>query len=321
MALEDSAAAETPELKLARDGDGDVVGDTIEVNPTLAPRTIGEIRKAKALALGFKIKKMAMTPALAIHWLETRAPNRTISMDHVKRLAARMKTGWLDQPDGIKFNKDGLLIDGQHRLWAIIEADIAVEMMVYEGVDEAAMTTFDTGRSRTVAQAYQIKHSDKRSRRKVETAGVLYALNRNVACFRLDNADHAATLIERYQDAIEWVVYLSAGNKHQTSRLLPASVRGALALAYRCHQRTTKAFVDAMITGAMLQEDSPELRLRRAIEGSTNRATDLQRFELAGKVLKCIHAKLKGYTLPKRIEASVEVNAYFQEQLVKMEAA
>lgn len=66
---------------------------------------------------------------------------------------------WNTNGQGVIFSPDGDLLDGQHRLRAVVEAGVTVEMFVVRGVPKERFETMDTGRARTVgdvlgAQSY-----------------------------------------------------------------------------------------------------------------------------------------------------------------------
>lgn len=77
--------------------------------------------------------------------LEYNNLNRPLNEQHVKRIAAQIIGGkWRFNGDTIKLSKDGAILDGQHRLWAIVEAKIAVKTIVVSGVERDAFATIDT---------------------------------------------------------------------------------------------------------------------------------------------------------------------------------
>ena len=78
--------------------------------------------------------------------------NRNIRQSVVKRYANDMKSGrWsTDACPPIVIAKDGSLIDGQHRLSAVMQAGVAVIMDVKTGVDFEAYKFFDCGATRSV---------------------------------------------------------------------------------------------------------------------------------------------------------------------------
>jgi hypothetical protein len=78
--------------------------------------------------------------------------NRKVKDRHVEWLASQMKAGkWLTNGEPIILDQEGLLLDGQHRLWAVMIADKEIETVVTRGVDRSTFSTIDTGAARTSA--------------------------------------------------------------------------------------------------------------------------------------------------------------------------
>ncbi|MDP2620568.1 MAG: hypothetical protein Q8P46_10395, partial [Hyphomicrobiales bacterium] len=70
-----------------------------------------------------------ITPELAREWLEkTNRKNRPLSELKWTAYAVDMLEGrWQYNGDAIRFGSDGVLLDGQHRLMACVEAGIPFE--------------------------------------------------------------------------------------------------------------------------------------------------------------------------------------------------
>lgn len=98
-------------------------------------------------------------PDEARKFLETVGVNRKVVQAHVERLAESMRRGeWVEMAgDPIRFNQQGELIDGQHRLWAVIEAGATLRFAVGRGLPAEAMTVLDTGRRRTLADFLEMR--------------------------------------------------------------------------------------------------------------------------------------------------------------------
>ena len=64
---------------------------------------------------------------------------------------------WLVTHQGIAFDVNGVLVDGQHRLAAIIEADRPVELTVFTEVAEGTFDVLDIGKRRTAADVLAIE--------------------------------------------------------------------------------------------------------------------------------------------------------------------
>lgn len=104
-----------------------------------------------------------VTPEMAERWLKLNTRNRKLNERVVKMYARDMGSGaWLLTGEGIKFASDGSLLDGQHRLAAIVKTGVTVPMFVMRGVDTAAQSVMDTGRKRTAADDLSI-HDEKNS--------------------------------------------------------------------------------------------------------------------------------------------------------------
>lgn len=83
------------------------------------------------------------------------ATNRNQSKSRAGRYTTDIVSGhWMTTHQGIALNENGQLIDGQHRLKGIVDADkivpgISVTMMICEGVPMNTFTTMDAGMNRT----------------------------------------------------------------------------------------------------------------------------------------------------------------------------
>lgn len=93
---------------------------------------------------------MDVTPQQAITWLEGNTHNRPVKQTHVDRLAQEIKAGrWRLTHQGIAFDTGGLLADGQHRLWAIIEAGMSVPVRVFFNEPPENRHVLDSGERRS----------------------------------------------------------------------------------------------------------------------------------------------------------------------------
>jgi hypothetical protein len=104
------------------------------------------------------IKKERITPELAKLYLEKNfADQRKVIQADVDKYAHAMTNGlWRENGNPLKFDEAGFLVDGQHRLLAIIQSGVAVEMYVMYGVSVEAVPTIDTGRHRSGRDAIVI---------------------------------------------------------------------------------------------------------------------------------------------------------------------
>lgn len=93
-----------------------------------------------------------ITPQTALEMLKTNIGNRPVRSAVVKRLAGIIRRGeWEISHQGIAFDANGRLLDGQHRLLAISEAGIACAVMVTRNVPTKSFRVMDQGARRSLA--------------------------------------------------------------------------------------------------------------------------------------------------------------------------
>lgn len=101
-----------------------------------------------------KVTRKNITPQVAENLLDNLYERqRAVKPQVVKRYAEAMRNGeWLTTGDTIKLSEDGKVMDGQHRLRAIVESGFTLEgAIIIQGVDEDAFNVMDQGRPRTFA--------------------------------------------------------------------------------------------------------------------------------------------------------------------------
>lgn len=107
----------------------------------------------------FQIERI--TPSKAQHYLETNTINRSVRPKRVKHYADQMTRGlWKISPQGIVIGKTGRLLDGQHRLQAIVDANTAINMAVFTEVDDELFDVLDSGMPRSLADRTGIDKDD-----------------------------------------------------------------------------------------------------------------------------------------------------------------
>jgi len=96
-----------------------------------------------------------ITPEKAKAMLAANTGNRKLRENHVAALARDIAAGnWQLNGDAIRFNCDGTLIDGQHRLAAVVKSSTPIQSLVVEGIDIGAKATIDTGAKRSAGDYF-----------------------------------------------------------------------------------------------------------------------------------------------------------------------
>jgi hypothetical protein len=99
-----------------------------------------------------------VTPELALAILEANSNNRPVSKQKIYEYASQIRKGsWRMNGQAIIISDAGILRDGQHRLKAVVEAGVPVEMLINSGVEDESYRTLDTGMKRTVGHVLSIE--------------------------------------------------------------------------------------------------------------------------------------------------------------------
>lgn len=102
------------------------------------------------MAAKIKSEMILVTPEMATQFLAFNEQNRRVRMGWVDYLAYTIKSGeWQSTHQGIAFSDSGRLLDGQHRMMAIVKADTPVNIMVTYGLPDDTFAAIDNGIKRT----------------------------------------------------------------------------------------------------------------------------------------------------------------------------
>lgn len=100
-----------------------------------------------------------MSPARAQAILEgCNERNRGCELRRIAQYAQDMRDGrWLFTGEAVKMSRDGKLLDGQHRLWAVLEAGVTVPLLLITGLDPRAQEVMDQGIPRRLHDALHLR--------------------------------------------------------------------------------------------------------------------------------------------------------------------
>lgn len=110
-----------------------------------------------------------------------RGNNRPFSPQHLSDLIGRQERGeWVMNGDTIRFDSDGQLRDGQHRLRMVKHTGIPIEVVVVRDIDPKTFVTMDVGKKRSFGDVLYIEKEDNHSQLAVATSWVWRYLNRRL---------------------------------------------------------------------------------------------------------------------------------------------
>lgn len=259
-------------------------------------------KKSKDWIDDVRVEIVDLTPEDAAELLENNTHNRKLRPRTVNQYVNAMKAGdWIFNGDPIRVTDKGRLLDGQHRLTAIVESGIVATTILITGLPDLAQITMDTGAKRTFADYLKLQ-GDKNVTGLASAVRLWHVYDRALH-------DHAsitdvytpATLTElaRHLDAHPDLRQATEG----AYAIYTAGVRvpvGALAVAIKVLRQIDKedaAFFFARLADGVGLLDTgrtqPILQLRRI--GMTNLSSNrLRSIIILGSVFKCWNAFREG---------------------------
>lgn len=116
-----------------------------------------------------------VTPEIAHALLAKNTHNRNLSPQKVEQLAGAIRRGeWSLNGDAIRISRTDILLDGQHRLHAVIKANKAIRTLIVRGLDDATQETMDTGKKRSLGDMLRLR-GEKNCSRLAAVIHILYS--------------------------------------------------------------------------------------------------------------------------------------------------
>lgn len=211
---------------------------------------------------------VTVTPEQAAKWLDRNVANRTVRPSRVKEYAAAMQEGrWLYTADPIRFDEDGRLIDGQHRLMALVRADLPVDMHVVRGLSRDAQDAVDTGAARTASDQLKVR-GFKHGPQMAQTVPIVNWLLKGGGFAAGYTRDEVVYWVGVHE-GLDEVVDLAYRNRN----LLPCQLAPFAAAHYAARrvsqepEATEQFFVEQLVETIGLVAGSPALATRRYLLG------------------------------------------------------
>jgi hypothetical protein len=215
---------------------------------------------------------MLVTPEAAGKWLEHNYNGqRRIQWERVTRYAEDMAAGkWIVTHQGIAFAPDGTLLDGQHRLWAIVQTERPMNMYVVRNASPESYGMLDQGFGRSISTASGNQWSS------VEVAvGRAMVVGMSGRHRKTESPAVMLDFMERHGQRIRDIRAFSGRTGRVTSWMRPSVVAALARASYHLPMATVERFVVAASAGIVTGDrDVAALLLRDWAAGHTARGDD-----------------------------------------------
>lgn len=241
----------------------------------------------------------SITPEKASSLLKLNTHNRDLNTKRVRGLAGAIKRGeWKLNGDAVVLSGNGtggVLLNGQHRLYAVIEAGVAITVIVLYNAAPESQETMDSGLPRNMAQKLKLRGEKYYG----DLAGALgLAWNYD----NLGNPDHSLrSLTVTHQQLFDYLDtnpgirdWLPLGLRLRHEFLSPGGSWGgwAFLFAREVDEHYTNQFFTRLLSGVELHAGDPILLLRNLLVRQRQLASD-RRFGqgvIAGSLVKAFNA-------------------------------
>jgi hypothetical protein len=224
-------------------------------------------KKVDPFSLPARDCEVLVTPAIAAAWLDRYNDcNRPVSQNHLEVLTYAAKNGKWQNYMPLIFAVGGSMLDGQHRLLAVIASGVAIRMLVWVNRPESLRAVIDQkSRAKTPADylhmsgmAYaQFTSSTCTMKRRIDLGG-LWANGRSSP----STADDVHAYVEKNAEVLEAVPWVA--NHKTVWKLYKSPTTPSVCFSAFLHLNKKKArdFFAALNDGVASSADDPVAALR-----------------------------------------------------------
>ncbi|MCJ8334646.1 MAG: hypothetical protein MJH10_10435 [Epibacterium sp.] len=210
-----------------------------------------------------KIATKRITPTIAKEMLTMSRGNRALRQTKINQFVRAMRSGnWAMTGDAIRFDRNGTLIDGHHRLEAIVKAKTVIDTLVISGLSPDVIAKLDTGTARSAGDMLSFVDSQPNRNERAAAVRAIESLKtgRTGGATTLSNDevyDRLQVIPERFDLLLTHAI--------QARRVCPTAPLVAVLFCGTHnpeYMEDASAFVDGLKTGENLCRGDARLALR-----------------------------------------------------------
>lgn len=267
--------------------------------PMDVPEVIASLEPEKSeYYKGLQRGLVRVDPDLAMKILELNTNNRNLSQSAVNRYAADMEAGeWAYDTTAIVISSDMVLLDGQTRLWAVVQSDTMQEFTFLYGPPAALQMKIDIGRSRSFGDALKLSgRVGARSRWVSSISNRVFLGTAHTG--RLASRAMQLKFFDKHRERIVWAAekFIDGGYKREICRapVVAAVVRASY---YVDDLEMLERFITILRDGLATAEERSAIVLRDWLHRPVYRGGESQGVEAFLRVSGTIRAFIHGNNL------------------------
>jgi hypothetical protein len=208
------------------------------------------------------VKIEQITPQIAGVWLDQNANNnRKVRSGRVKGYAADIRAGrWRLSDQAITFDVHGVLVNGQHRLLAIVDADMPITSLVVRNLPTESMLILDGALKRSTDDNFCM--TDKGYPRQCGSTVRRVLLGMRAFAGRPYTDQEVDEFMQDHGESVQFVHRIVAKGKFANASIRAPLVRATIR---RKPRKRLEKFAEVLQTGMMIPGDESAILLRNFI--------------------------------------------------------
>jgi hypothetical protein len=244
------------------------------------------------------------TPAKAAKILEMNLSNRNLRDRRVMTYATAMKRGqWReDAGDPIRLSQDNILLDGQHRLWAVVESGVTISFLVLRDLPSDVMPVIDKGLGRsngdsmTWANVLNASHSSAAAKLYLAYVFDLVPTDSKKADVYISTQDMVEWALDN-NERLQWSIHRARKANTALGGSTAAWTVLLLIALDDYDEAKVEEFMDPVITGASLAKGDPRLALRNWTINRSSRRMHNDRHVMLGTGIRAFNRWAEGKSM------------------------
>lgn len=237
-----------------------------------------------------------ITPEIAREYLQYNSKNRPVHTFIVKKyVQAMVNDQWEINGESIKFSSTGRLLDGQHRLMAVMESGITIESYVVRDLQEEVFDTIDTGKTRNVSDILALEGETNTSHLGTalrmlyihEELGSIAHLNTKMS--RLITTRDMMQTFEKHPEITKSVSFILNQRGVSGKISLPIAIFCHYLFA-RIQPGHAESFFIQLAKGTALERGHPIFELKRRLDNITTKGNYTGRIETVALTIQAWNA-------------------------------
>ncbi len=223
-------------------------------------------------------RRVIIQPGTALAWLENpdfNIMNRPIRQSDVTNWADIMKRKqWKCNGQPVIISDEGKLLDGQHRLWACVEAQTPFETYLLEGISKEVFDTIDVGKKRSASDMLDI-HTKLNDEEPIKYKAAVMAAIMTILEYKNGVWKTRHSHVITHHDKLEffkknpsikdWVMKARVKGTKRWENTYAANIGAIAFLGSKMYEKKAETFVIGFTTGNDLPVGSPISALRNRL--------------------------------------------------------